>query len=146
VPDLAFYQNEVPATIVEIEDAKQIVGGRIESVAYGLQRELPTAVSSTGSIAEVLAWDGSPVYLVTREKYLTSDTLTEALQQLIATGAAAIVLGTTFPEKQLNATTAGTEDNQRNIANELWRDFVTNRTGKADELARQVDWFEIRRG
>lgn len=34
---------------------------------------------------------------------------------------------------------------EKSVADKLWREFVTLRSALADDIARDVDWFEIRR-
>lgn len=92
-PDLTDYQVELNAATEGIEGAYQIIAGQRVNIGFGVQKNVHTTVASTGVLGELIAIDGSTVYVTTRERYLESDTFTEALTQCIATGAAALVLG-----------------------------------------------------
>ena len=83
-PDQSSYQNEVPAAIFQIEGAWQQYGPEWVPIAWELQRNLHTSVSSTGSLATLNVFDSSTVYLSTREKYLSSDTLPDSVQEVVA--------------------------------------------------------------
>ena len=146
-PDLSDYQVEVAAVVESIESAWQNIGGQKVQIPFELQKHVHTTVSSTGSLAQLFSIDGSSVFVTTREKYLEADTLSEALTQCIATGAAALVLGATRAHTDMEAASKDSQfRGQRNPADQLWRDFVTIRSSIIEDLASQVDWFEIRRG
>lgn len=145
-PDLSDYQVEVPAAVENILSAWQIVGGTRYSIPFGLVTDLETTLSSTGSMAEFYAIDGSSVYYTTEERIGSSDTLSEALTQCVATGAAAIALGASVAETSMAfASKDSQQRGERSVADKLWREFVTLRSALADDIARDVDWFEIRR-
>jgi hypothetical protein len=97
-------------------------------------------------MGEFMAIDGSSVYYTTEERYLSSDTLSEALTQCVATGAAAIALGASKSETKLAQSGKNSrERGESSVADDMWREFVTLRSALADDIARDVDWFEIRR-
>lgn len=145
-PDLSDYQVELPATVEEIEDAKQEIGGEWLPIAWNIQKHVHTDISSTGVLGELYAFDGSKVKLVTRERYTSSDTLSAALEECVATGTAALVLGAARSSTDLEAASKDSQfRGQRNPADELWRDFVSLRASLNEDLSKQVEWFEYYR-
>ena len=146
-PDLSDYQVELNSAVESIESAFQIIGGQRPLIPFELAKHVHTTVSSTGVLGVLYAIDGSDVYITTRERYLETDTITEALIQCIATGAAALVIGASRSSTNLESTKKDSQERgKRSPANDLWRDFITLRTALSEDLASQVDWFEIRRG
>lgn len=146
-PDLSDYQVELNAAVESIEGAYQIYGGERTAIPFSVTKNVHTSVSSTGVLGELYALDGSAVYVTTRERYLESDTMDEAMKHMIATGAAALAVGGSRSSTDLES--AGKDSQfrgQRNPANDLWRDFVTLRSAVANDIAAEVDWFEYRRG
>ncbi len=146
-PDLSDYQVELPATVEKIQDAKQQVGGEWFSIPFSIQADVHTDISSTGVLGELWAIDGSDVRLLTHERYTSSDTISTALEECVATGTAALVLGASRSSTDLEAASKDSQfRGQRNPADQLWRDFITLRAALTDDLASQVDWFVYRRG
>ena len=146
-PDLSDYQVELNAAVMEIQDAMQVIGGETMGIGFSVKRNVSTTVSSTTVLGELVAIDGSSVYITTKERYLEADTISEALTECIATGAAALAIGASRSSTDLESVKKDSQvRGQRNPANDLWRDFITLRTALSDDLASQVDWFEIRRG
>lgn len=145
-PDLSDYQVELNAAVEEIEDAKQIVAGTIYSIPFGMQKNLSTSVSSTGVLGELYAYDGSSVYVTAKERYLASDTLPAGLEECVAVGTAAMVVGAARSSTDLEQSSKDSQfRGQRNPADSLWRDFITLRSSISEDLASEVDWFEYRR-
>jgi len=145
-PDLTDYQVEVPATVKQILSAWQIIGDERVTIPFALDDNLESTLSSTGTMGTFYAIDGSDVYYTTVEKYATSDTLSEALTQCIATGAAAIALGASVSETNLESSKKDSQSRrERNPAQDLWREFVTLRSAISEDISREVDWFEYRR-
>ena len=146
-PDLSSYQNEIEAAVYEVESAKQLWGDEWIEIPYELQRNLSTSVSSTGSLLTLGAHDSSTVYLATREKYVSSDTISESLQECVAVGAAAMILGADRAATNREASSKDSQfRGQRNPADQLWRDFITLRQGLSEDLSSQVEYFEYLRG
>ena len=146
-PNMVHYQNELNAAVMEIQNAFQIIATETHQIPFGLARDVSTTISSTGVLGELYVIDGTAAYITTKERYLEADTLTEALTECIATGAAALAIGASRSSTDLESTKKDSQvRGQRNPANDLWRDFITLRTALSDDLASQVDWFEIRRG
>ena len=143
-PDLAYYQNEVPATVQEVFEIWQNIGGRDTKIGFQLHKQVPTDVSSTGTMLEIAAIDGSAAWVKTAEKYVSSDTLGESLVQCVATGAAALAVGASVSDLNLESSA---KDNQERsgVAPDLYREFITLRAGIAADIAVQIDDFEIRR-
>ena len=145
-PDLSTGQNEIAATVMEVLSAQQQIGGIWCSIPWSLDRDLSTSVSSTGSLISVGAADSSTVYLKTIERYALSDTMDPAIEECIALGAAAQVLGASRSSTDLESASKDSQfRGSRNPADQLWRDFITLRASINDDLAKQVDWFEYHR-
>ena len=145
-PDLTYYQNDVPATVKQILSAWQVIGGQNVTIPFALFENLESTLSATGTMGEFYAIDGSDVYYTTIEKYVNTDTLSEALTQCIATGAAAISLGASISETNLESSKKDSQSRrERNPAQDLWREFVTLRSAVSEDISREVDWFEYRR-
>jgi hypothetical protein len=145
-PSLKDYQVDVPAAVEQILSAWQIVGDTRYTIPFKLAKDLETNLTATGNMGEFYAIDGSTVYYTTEERYLSDDTLSEALTHCIATGAAALALGASISETKLAQSGKNSETRgDSSVADKLWREFVTLRSALADDIARDVDWFEIRR-
>lgn len=145
-PDLSDGQVELNANVMGIEGAYQQIGDEEVPVAYAFERNLGTSVSSTGVLGFLDAIDGSAVTVKTIQKITLDDTLDPAVEECIATGAAALVLGASASSTALEASSKNSQMRaQASPADKLWRDFVTLRTALLDEQASQVDFFEIRR-
>lgn len=146
-PDLSDYQVELNAAVEGIENAYQNIAGRKVDIGFAVHKNVHTTVSSTTVLGELVAIDGSTVYVTTKERYLETDTFTEALTQCVATGAAALAVGGSRSSTDLESAKKDSQfRGQRNPANDLWRDFVTLRTSIASDIASEVDWFEYRKG
>lgn len=143
-PDLAYYQNEISANVMEVFDVWQKIGGRLTRVGFKLYRNVPTDVSSTGALLELAAIDGSAAWVKTAEKYVSSDTLGESIEQCVATGAAALAAGASVSEGNLESSSKDSQE-RRNVAPDLYREFITLRSGIATDIAKQVEEFELRR-
>lgn len=145
-PDLSDYQVELNAAVEEIEGAWQTIGGEFISIPFDMRKNLSTSMSSTGVLGELYAIDGSSVYVTVKERYLASDTLPAAVEECVATGAAALILGADRAATNLEASSKDSQfRGQRNPADQLWRDFITLRSSINEDLASEVDWFEYRR-
>ena len=145
-PDLSSYQNEIEAAVYEIESAKQQYADVWVEIPYDLQRNLSTSVSSTGNLVTLGAIDGSTVYLVTREKYVSSDTIDDSLAECVALGAGAMIIGADRSATNLEAASKDSQfRGQRNPADSLWRDFLTLRQSIGEDLSSQVEHFEYER-
>lgn len=146
-PDLTDFQVELNAAVEKIEDAWQVIGSTRYEVAFEMAKNVHTSVSSTTVLAELLAFDSSNVFITTVNRITESSTLSEALRQMIATGAAAIAAGMTRNPATMESTG---KDNQMRIerspARALWQDFGTLRTALAGDLEQEVHWFEYDRG
>jgi len=146
-PDLSDYQVELNAAVEEIESATQSIGGTFHQIPFGMSKNVSTSVSSTGVLGELFAIDGSSVYITTRERFLEADSISEALTQCVATGAAALMVGASRSSTDLESAKKDSQfRGQRNPANDLWRDFITLRSAIAEDVASEVDWFDVRRG
>ena len=146
-PQLDDFQVELNAAVEAIEDAWQVIGTTRHEVAFDMARDVHTSVSSTTVIAELFAFDSSSVFITTKNRITESSTLSEAMTQMIATGAAALAAGGTVHEATMESTG---KDNQvriqRSASRAIWQDFGTLRTALAEDLGKELDWFEYDRG
>lgn len=143
-PDLSDYQNEIPAAVEKIRSAWQVISGEAIQIPFDLERNLDTTISSTGSLVYLGAIDGSTVYVVTEEKYTSSDTVPNEIEYCVAVGAAALAAGAQVHERSM---ASASKDSQLRAQSDpsatLWRDFLTLRTSIMEEQAEEVDYFEI---
>lgn len=145
-PDLSDYQVDLNAAVESIQGAYQVWAGERINIDFEMRKNVHTSVSATGVLGVLYAVDGSSVYLTTRERWLEADTMSEALKQCVATGAAAIALGASRSSTDLESAKKDSQfRGQRNPADAVWRDFVTLRSALAADVAVEEDMFEIRR-
>lgn len=150
-PNLATYQNAIEATAMEIVKAVQFNAGVAYDIGVGrLVRNLPTAVSSTGSLCNFDFIGGQSCYLTTKERLVVGDedgTAGDKLIRLASTGVAALAMGASVSETQLEPGNKESESaNRQTPANVLWRDFLTLRQAWSYDLDRESNiGFVIRR-
>jgi len=138
-------EAEVPATVEKIRDAMQVIASETWRIPFELQKNLPATISSTGKLATLGVYDTSVVHLIVEEKYLTSDTdIPAEVESIIAIGAAALAAGGDVTAANMER---GSKESQkrgeRDVSASLWRDFLTLRQSKSEELAEDVEYFEI---
>jgi hypothetical protein len=141
-PDVSTGQVDLPAAVQDIDAAWQIIAGSAGTVPFRVFRNLHTTVSANGVLGIFDTFDGSTIYFTYRSKLVIGDeTDDEALVWMVATGAAAILLGASVSETQLERSKKDSQNRQRDIAAVLWRDFLTLRQqyGREDAL----DFTEI---
>lgn len=147
-PDLTDYEVELNANVETIKHAWQVWGGENIPIEWELYKDVHSSVSSTGVMARLYALDGSNVYVTTREKWTSSDTLDAEVEDLIAVGAAALCLGATVSATHMEPGSKVSRE-RAEAANRpgdsMWRDFVAMREALAETLAQDDAWFEIYR-
>ena len=129
-PDLTDGQVEVPATVERITDAKQQIGGEWVSIPFGVEKNVSTSISSTGTLGFFDAIDGSTVYYTYMNR-VTATSTDEAVIELISLGAAALLLGASVNERAME----NAPGRPRNVGQDLWRDFVTLRESYAEDIS-----------
>lgn len=141
-PDLVDGQEAVAAEAEEIVSAWQISGSTIYQVpATRIPYEVHTTVATTGKLAAFDWIDSSTGYYTYRAKFTESDETDTELTQLVATGAAAILLGASVSETTLESTKKENQGavSQRSAAGaSLWRDFLTLRQSMSEELSKRL--------
>jgi len=141
-PNLASYQNEVPAEVEEIIRAWQVIGpDKLPIPVTHQPYRVHTTISSTGKLAEFGYINGTTTYYTYRAKYAEADEADTELTHLIALGAAAILLGASMSETTLEGTKADNAEalGQRSGAGDrIWRDFLTLRQSMAEEQVGQL--------
>lgn len=146
-PQLDDFQVELNAAVEKIVNAFQVIGTTRHEVPFDMMKNVHTSVSSTTVIATLAAFDSSSVFIETINRITESSTFSEALTQLVATGAAALAAGGTTYEASLESTG---KDNQvrleRSASRAIWRDFGTLRTAMSEDLSQEIDWFTYDRG
>lgn len=140
-PDLVDYQEAVAADVQEVLSAWQIIGGTAYSIPF--QRhplDVDTTIKSTGKLGSFDWIDGSTGYYTAKTKIVVADDDgSPNLTRLIATGAAAMLLGGVAVEATIENTKKDNADavSQRSqVGNLLWRDFLTLKQEYARELGR----------
>lgn len=139
-PDLVDGQEGVSTDSEEIMAAWQIIGDTVYSVPF--QRhplDVNTAIKSTGKMAEFDWFDGGTGYYTVKTKIVDDDDGGDNLTRIIATGAAALLLGGSAVEATLENTKKDNADavGQRGqVGGLLWRDFLTLKAEYARELGR----------
>ena len=145
-PDLSDYQVELNANVEAIVSAHQSFGGEFCKIPWEIQKNLSTSISSTGVLGTLYAIDGSSVYIQTKERYTATDTHPAAVEECVAVGTAAMVLGAARSSTDLETSSKDSQfRGQRNPADALWRDFVTLRSAIAEDLGREEYWFDYYR-
>jgi hypothetical protein len=141
-PNLASYQDEVPAEVEEIVSAWQIIGPHKELIPCSRQPwEVHTSVSSTGKLAEFEYINGSTLYYTYRAKFAEADEADTELTHLIALGAAAILLGAAISETTLESTKKDNAEavaQRGSAADRIVRDFLTLRASMSEEQGRRL--------
>jgi hypothetical protein len=146
-PNMASGQVDMDARDEEIQIAMQKVGSAYVPIAASLLKWAPTGDFPSGKMGSFDFLDGSTVYYSAKRRITLADsTQTDELVALIATGAAALALGSALVEAKLAASqsdrarlTLGSED--------LWQDFVTQKQQYNEDLSRDtVIGFAIDRG
>lgn len=146
-PNLSSGQVDLNAADEEIQIAMQKIGPAYIPIAATLLKWAPTGDFPSGKMGSFDFLDGSLVYYAAKRRItLTDSTQTDELVALIATGAAALALGSALVEAKLAASqadrarlTLGSED--------LWQDFVTQKQQYNEDLSRDtVIGFAIDRG
>jgi hypothetical protein len=141
-PDITTGQEAVPAEVEEITTAWQIIGPH--NVLIPVSRQpyvVHTTLAATGKLAHFDWINASAGYYTYRAKYVEADELDTELTHLIATGAAAILLGASLSETTLESTKKDNVEavGQRSSAGDrLWRDFLTLRQNMSEELGRRL--------
>lgn len=141
-PDLVYGQEAVAADVKEIISAWQVIGTEVIPIPFmRTPLDVDTSIKSTGQMAEFGWYDGSTGYYTVKTKIAEADEVSDELTRLIATGAAAVALGSTLAETSLSRTK---KDNVEAVnarqpaANSLWRDFLTLKQNYSQELGREL--------
>jgi len=143
-PSLATHQAEIPATVLAVEGAWQVLGGIAYPVSWWLTRDVPTAVSSTNSIFGYDARDmvdGSDIYVKTKEKFVEADLATEGdrLVNIVGAGTAALALDAGVAARMLDTASKDAKMDAGDKAGLMWRSFLTQLEAWAEELERDTD-------
>lgn len=142
-PNLVDGQEAVASDVMEILHAWQVIGSTNYRVACDTHpKTVNTSQKSTGRLAEFNWYDGSTGYYTVKTKIVEADEASEELTRIIATGAAALLLGASVVEATLDSTKKDNTDavQKRNSAGSiLWRDFLTLKQQYSTELSRDHD-------
>ena len=148
-PNLATGEAELNALDMEVLSAHQVIGGESIPIPVGIQRNLHTSVSSTGVLGYFDFADSGTVYLTTKRKLAVGDEdSNDGLVRLVATGAAALLLGASVSETDLERAKKDSQGRRpESSAQLLWRDFLTLKMQFAEEVSRDtVTQFIVYRG
>ncbi len=148
-PNLSTYQDELPATVEKLIGAHQIIASEMYDIAVGLRRNVHTSISSTGVLGTFDYYDGSAAYYTFMRKLADGDeSADDALVELVAIGAAALLLGADVAGTANEMSKKDSQSKGRMTpANALWRDFLTLRNEYAEDLGEEtVLGFTYHRG
>lgn len=150
-PDLSTGEVELNALDMEVLSAKQVIGGQTYIVPSGLERNLHTTVSSTGVLGTFDFADSSTTYVTTKRKLALGDEDASTpidIVKMVATGAAALLLGATITESELERSKQDDQNRRLPTAAQIaWRDFLTLKKAFAEEISRDgVTKFLVNRG
>ena len=141
-PDLIDGQEAVAAAAEHIHYAYQIIGPSVIDIPFQSEpRVVATALASTGRLGQFEWQTATTGYYQYREKYDEADETTDELTHLVATGAAAIVLGASLVEATIEGTKKDNVEavSQRGaVGTSLWRDFLTLRANMSEELTKRL--------
>lgn len=139
-PNLSTYQDELPATVQKLIGAHQIIAGEMYDIAVGLRRNVHTSISSTGVLGAFDYFDGSAAYYTYMRKLADGDeSADDALVELVAIGAAALLLGADVAASNREMAKKDSQTRGRQSpANVLWRDFLTLRSQYAEDLSEET--------
>ena len=139
-PDLVDGQEAIAAGAREVVHAWQRLGGTNYPVPFEVTPwDVSTDLASTGRQATFGWIDASKGYYLYKEKLAEADDSGDELTHMVATGAAALLLGGHLVETSIQGTKADNAQavSQRaQIGNSLWRDFLTLRQNYSEELTR----------
>jgi hypothetical protein len=145
-PNLTTNQVELNANIREIVSATQVISNVATDIGFSIMRNLHTSVSSTGSLGEFSFVNGTTAYLTTKDKLVLGDESSDnSIVDLVAFGAAALCLDSSAPAVDMER--EHKDATQRELVSDgLWRTFAQVRASRQEELARDNDYFYVRRG
>jgi hypothetical protein len=149
-PDLSDAQEALPADVERIVSAYQIIGGEAIRIGYAAEKNVHSTVATNNVLGSFDYIDGSALYYTYMSKLALADDATDdALTDMVAMGAAALMLGASASEMTLEATRKDSQIRaQLPAAREvLWQDFLTLRNAYSEDLATDTALgFEIHRG
>lgn len=137
-PDLTDGQVELPATVMDLDSAYQIIGGEAYPVPFAVQRNVHTTVSSTGVLGTIGAINGSTVYYTSKSKFTIGDESGDdaAVVHLVALGAAALLVGGEVAAAEMERAKKDAQNRDLSrVENIFLRDFLTLREGFMSEEA-----------
>jgi len=148
-PNLSTGVAALAATDLEVIHAYQIVGGAPYEIPAGLTTQVHTTVSANGTIGYFDYIDSSTCYTTTRVKLVIGDDDSKEIRQMVATGAAALILGASVSEVSMEpGRREGGDVGARQAAGDaLMLDFLTLKAQYAEELSRETATrFAVDRG
>ena len=143
-PDLSNMQADLQAGTERIVKAVQVIGGTNLNISHELHKNVATGVASTTVYAELFAIDASTVFVSSMTRVAESSTLNEAYNRMIATGAAAVAVGSMLGGGSLESSSKDSQNrNQKTPRQVFWQDFVALRASIAQDLSHEENWFEV---
>ena len=142
-PNLSTGQVEVAASVKEILGMWQLNAGKAYQVPFNLMKNLPTGVSSTTTLLEGKWRDGSTAYVTFVRKLVEADTY-DWLEDLLAYGAAALLVDTSAPKVLVpyRPDTGGVQA-QMPVGEAIWRSFLTIREQARLDISRDYPEFQV---
>jgi len=139
-PTMSSGQDELPATVMKLMSAQQVIGDEMYDIASGLKRNVHTSISSTGVLGTFDYHDGSPAYYTFMRKLeLGDESADDAIVEMVALGAAALLAGADVAASDRERAKKDSQMRGRtSVANSLWRDFITLRNQYAEDLGEET--------
>ncbi len=139
-PSMSDGQDELPATVMKLMSAQQVIGGEVYDIASGLKRNVHTGVSSTGVLGSFDYHDATAAYYTFMRKLALGDeSIDDAIVEMVALGASALLAGADVTASSRERSKKDSQARGRlSPANQLWRDFITLRNQYAEDLGEET--------
>jgi len=144
--NLATCEVSIPADVDKIMKAYQRIANFMIPLPHDLVKYQDTSIWATGQYANIGFIDGSTAYLHVQKRYVSTDTFPDSIENLVATGVAAMSADSdVFASNLETASKESQMRGQKDVSSKLWRSFYTQRQEHSESLADDIEYFEIRR-
>lgn len=148
-PNYITGEDELPSTVENIISAFQLDSlGSPVPIPFHVERNVHTTVSSTGVLGSFDLYDQTPLYYTYKRRLILGDEDTfTGLVELVATGAAALLMGATVAATDNERAKRDSATSRPESASQvLWRDFLAQRDSWSEDISRDtVRYFYIER-
>jgi len=133
-PDPLYGQVALAANVEDLVGAWQIIAGENVTIPFNVDRNLHTTVSANAVMGTFDQWDNSTIFLTFIRKLAIGDeTADNALVEMVATGASALLLGASVSDTVQERSKKDSQNRSRDVASNLWRDFLALRQAHGRE-------------